>query len=96
MKAQRYEMKNGTIVLSKAGRDSGRLFIVVGRVDENFVLIADGKLRKVDTPKKKKLKHLKELGFDREVARLCDGELTNRILKKQLSLYEQSESENLA
>jgi hypothetical protein len=49
-----------------------------------------------DAPKKKKLKHLKELGFDREVARLCGGELTNRILKKQLSLYEQSESENLA
>lgn len=89
-------MENGTIVLSKAGRDSGRLFIVVGRLDEKYVLIADGRLRRVDAPKKKKLKHLKMIGFDREVARLCGGELTNRILKKQLSLYEQSESENLA
>jgi ribosomal protein L14E/L6E/L27E len=48
----------GTVVLSKAGRDAGRYFVVVGRVDAQYVLIADGDLRKLQNPKKKKLKHL--------------------------------------
>lgn len=48
----------GTVVLSKAGRDAGRYFVVVGRVDEEYVLLADGDLRKLANPKKKKLKHL--------------------------------------
>ncbi|CCJ33288.1 MULTISPECIES: KOW domain-containing RNA-binding protein [Caloramator] len=48
----------GQIVHSRAGRDKGRYFIVVGIVDENYVLIADGDLRKIERPKKKKIKHL--------------------------------------
>jgi large subunit ribosomal protein L14e len=48
----------GQIVNSRAGRDSGRYFIVVGIVDDNYVLIADGDLRKISNPKKKKVRHL--------------------------------------
>ncbi len=48
----------GRFVWSKAGRDKSRLFIVVDRCDDDHVLIADGKLRLVENPKKKKLKHL--------------------------------------
>ena len=48
----------GTLVCSKAGRDKGNRFVIVGMYDENHVLIADGELRKVSNPKKKKLKHL--------------------------------------
>jgi ribosomal protein L14E/L6E/L27E len=48
----------GQIVHSKAGRDKDRYFIVVGIVDDNYVLIADGQLRKINSPKKKKIKHL--------------------------------------
>lgn len=48
----------GTVVLSKAGRDAGRYFVVVGRVDSQYVLLSDGDLRKLQNPKKKKLKHL--------------------------------------
>jgi large subunit ribosomal protein L14e len=48
----------GSVVLSKAGRDAGRYFVVVGRVDEAYVLLADGQLRKLQSPKKKKVKHL--------------------------------------
>ncbi|GFR35247.1 KOW domain-containing RNA-binding protein [Thermobrachium celere] len=46
----------GQIVHSRAGRDKGRYFIVVGLIDENYVLIADGDLRKIESPKKKKNK----------------------------------------
>jgi len=49
----------GRVAYSKAGRDKGRLFIVVGVIDEDFVLISDGDLRPVERPKKKRIKHLK-------------------------------------
>ncbi len=32
----------GRVVYSKAGRDKGKILIVVGIIDENFVLAADG------------------------------------------------------
>ena len=48
----------GRVVLSRAGRDMDRYFVVVGQADEQHVLVADGDLRKVAAPKKKKLKHL--------------------------------------
>lgn len=48
----------GKIVISTAGRDIKKTFIVVGMLNENFVYIADGSLRKIEKPKKKKIKHL--------------------------------------
>ncbi len=48
----------GRVVRSRAGRDCGRLFLVVGIADSEHLLIADGDLRKVEKPKKKKLRHL--------------------------------------
>lgn len=48
----------GRVVQSTQGRDRGRLFIVISVVDGEFVLIADGALRKARHPKRKKIKHL--------------------------------------
>jgi large subunit ribosomal protein L14e len=48
----------GRIVYSKAGRDAGKRFIVLNQVDDAFVLISDGNLRRIEKPKKKKIKHL--------------------------------------
>ena len=43
----------GQLVVSLAGRDKGCICAVVGEPDEEgFVLIADGKVRKVEKPKK--------------------------------------------
>ena len=50
------EIEKGHIVRSLAGRDAGRLFIVM-ETEENFVYLADGRLRKLDAKKKKKRKH---------------------------------------
>lgn len=54
----RIPLEPGRAVLSKAGRDAGRRFVVL-RVDETFAYIADGELRKAGTPKKKKHRHLR-------------------------------------
>lgn len=48
----------GKVVHSKAGRDKDKCFIIVGIIDNEYVYISDGDLRKIESPKKKKLKHL--------------------------------------
>lgn len=49
----------GRVVISKCGRDEGRLFLVTGEIDDDFVLISDGDTRKLERQKKKRRKHLK-------------------------------------
>lgn len=58
----RLPIEPGCIVVSKAGRDQGRRFLVVGEVDDDFVMVANGDLRKMDRQKKKRRKHLKPTG----------------------------------
>ena len=48
----------GRVVYSKAGRDAGRYYIIVSVLNEEYVYICDGSLRKIESPKKKKVKHL--------------------------------------
>ena len=65
----------GSIVQSKAGRDQGRRFLVVGEVDADFVWIANGDQRKMDRLKKKRRRHLKPTGqvVEALARRLSDG-----------------------
>jgi len=48
----------GRMVYSKAGRDKGKLYIIIEALDDNYVLVCDGILRTKSRPKKKKLMHL--------------------------------------
>ena len=48
----------GQYVKSKAGRDHDRIYLILDIVDDNFVLLVDGNLRKIDSPKLKKARHL--------------------------------------
>lgn len=47
----------GSIVKALAGRDKGNFFVVVD-VDMTYAYLCDGKRRKVERPKKKKLIHI--------------------------------------
>lgn len=49
----------GMIATSLAGRDKGRSFIITQQCDPNHVLLVDGTLRRLERPKRKKLKHLR-------------------------------------
>ena len=51
-------MQIGDAVSPVRGRDSGRVMLIVGRSGD-MLLIADGKVRPIDRPKKKKPKHVK-------------------------------------
>ena len=59
----KYPIEVGAIVISKMGRDQGRSFVVVQEIDDDFVMLADGKLRTMDRLKKKRRKHLKTTGI---------------------------------
>ena len=60
------EMERASIVISSAGRDAGQKFFVLEQQGD-FLLLADGKRRRVESPKRKKVKH---------VTFLCRGEGT--------------------
>lgn len=45
-------------MISKAGRDAGKHYIIVGLEKENYVKIANGDTRRIENPKRKNVKHL--------------------------------------
>ncbi len=77
----------GSIVLSLAGRDQHRLFMVVAADEENgYVYIADGKLRQIQHPKRKKCKHLKIVRWGSDAWKPADvSALTNKKLHALLA-----------
>ena len=52
------KIQTGSVVIAEAGRDSGGHFVVTG-TDEKFCFIADGKSRKLSSPKRKNIKHIR-------------------------------------
>ncbi len=50
----------GQAVYSKNGRDKGKAFLVVG-IEGEYLLLADGKCRKLEKPKKKKQIHVQRI-----------------------------------
>jgi large subunit ribosomal protein L14e len=81
----------GEIVKSRAGRDAGRYFVVKEIIDDSYVLIVDGSLRKLEKPKKKKVKHVEPTGdvIDGLVPELTDqgGRITNKEINRVISSY---------
>lgn len=51
------DIVKGSIVRSKAGKDKGVYFVVL-EIEGGYALIADGRRRRVEKPKRKKLIHL--------------------------------------
>ena len=75
------------IVKSTAGRDEGNLFFVLDTQGE-FLLLADGKGRRVEKPKKKKCKHVSFVGESHSVVaeKIRSSEkITNSELRKALA-----------
>jgi len=74
----------GKVAYSKAGRDMHKKFIVISMLNKEYVYISDGDLRKIDKPKKKKVKHLNFTDTVAEEIRdliLSKKEVTNSKIK---------------
>ncbi len=74
-------------MVSKSGRDNGKFFVIIKVVNDRFVLIADGDLRKVENPKMKNVRHLQMTNLIAEdvVQYLNRGEIPgNHIVRKNI------------
>ena len=73
----------GSLVYSRAGKDKGKLFLVLSMEGE-YVYLLDGDTRKLINPKKKKLKHINktnkvcELDFEN----LSDSQVRKALMTK--------------
>lgn len=76
-------MEIGDVVVSLKGHDTGEAFVVTSVVNDQFVLIADGKSRTLDNPKLKRNRHLRVVGK----ADLTSP--TNATLKNSVKQYKE-------
>ena len=80
----------GDIAVSTAGHDAGLILVVVAGIDDKYVLVADGKRRKLIAPKKKSMQHLSMLTkLDAEdTEKLKKREANDSLLHRKLSVLD--------
>ncbi|MBR6645708.1 MAG: RNA-binding protein [Clostridia bacterium] len=78
----------GAVALSTAGHDAG-IYCIITELDGEYAYIADGRGRRIDRPKKKKLKHLSLTDHSVPSDGIKDGktDLTNREIRLFISEY---------
>ncbi len=74
------EIERGSLVYSIAGKDKGSLFLVLKREGE-FIYLADGDQRKLENPKKKKIKHVNKTNTLLEFEDVSNSDI-RKMLKK--------------
>ncbi|MDI3536912.1 MAG: hypothetical protein PWP30_1394 [Eubacteriaceae bacterium] len=80
----------GQVVRSKAGRDKGQFMVVLSIIDDNYVYVSNGELRKVSQPKRKKIKHLSKTNHITTTIRdkmKGNQEITNSDIKKEIKSF---------
>ncbi len=98
------EVSTGMYGISRAGHDKGRMYIIV-KEEGDFFYLVDGKVRKLDGPKKKRKKHLQIVGtgIDKSLAEklksretVCDEEIRLAIKVRAGRYKKESNSPNEA
>ena len=77
------------VVVSTAGRDQGNLFYVVG-TDPIYLMLANGKDRTLEKPKRKKRKHVQKVlrSETRVAAKILSGDkVLNSELRRDLAVH---------
>ena len=86
------------VVVTTAGRDQGNLFYVIG-TDPVYLMLANGKDRTLEKPKRKKRKHTRKVlrSETRVAAKLVSGDkVLNSELRRDLAyLSRELQSNNL-
>jgi ribosomal protein L14E/L6E/L27E len=75
------------VVISKSGRDLGKAFVVVRVINERYLSLSDGDLRKIENPKKKNIRHVQVTSLRAEEVLDClhKGDIpANHVIKKNL------------
>lgn len=79
----------GTFAKSKSGHDAGQIYVIIS-CDREYVYLADGKLKLLEKPKKKKIKHIQKINYmDPELGEKFKNSnlLKNEDIKKAIKNY---------
>ena len=83
------EITRAHLVEATAGREKGKLFYVM-ETEGEYLLLSDGKSRRVEAPKRKKRKHVRFIAEDggrvAEKIKLSEH-VTNSELRKAIAAY---------
>lgn len=82
---ERFEV--GMLAKSKAGHDKDNVYVVIG-LDDLYVYLADGRIKAIEKPKKKKYKHIQIIREKNKDIPVTDNVAIKRILK----LYNREEA----
>lgn len=71
--------KAGMLARSKAGHDAGKIYVIID-TDDAYVYLADGRIRTLGKPKKKKKKHVQLICREYDISDATDVSI-KRLLK---------------
>lgn len=84
------EIRAGMLAVSLAGHDKGTLYYIV-KVEEDTLWLSDGRLKPLDAPKKKNVKHIQVIS--RIPSEIIPKEpVTNESVKRMIRLYQRKEA----
>ena len=89
MDPEKPDIQLSDVVISLRGRDQGELYYVIGK-QEDFLLLANGKNRTLEEPKRKKQKHVEKVlrSETRVAAKLLSGDkVLNGELRRDLASF---------
>jgi len=82
-----FEIKRGMIVKSLAGHDKTKLYVILD-VKAEYVYLTDGKLKTVDNPKKKRIKHVQPtLYVDKFIQETNSDQISDSDIRKVIKQY---------
>ena len=77
----------GMLAWSRAGHDSGQLYVIMDVQDE-YVFLTDGRLRPIEKPKKKKKKHVQVIRqIPEELTQLAANNVKNEDIRRVIRRF---------
>ncbi|NLZ83878.1 MAG: hypothetical protein GX915_09455 [Clostridiales bacterium] len=83
------DLKIGYYAMSTAGHDAGRWYVILG-IENEYGFLSDGKIRTLDHPKRKKMKHMQICKKVDSILKdkLIQGCASNEEIKRTLKLFQ--------
>ncbi|MBE5934597.1 MAG: hypothetical protein E7262_02250 [Lachnospiraceae bacterium] len=80
----------GSLIISRSGHDKNHIYVVM-EVESGFVYVVDGRLKTIDKPKKKNIKHIQVVNNKPEdiMEKIDNNSLRNEDIKRCIKLFKQ-------
>ncbi len=89
-----YNFSVGQFCISKSGRDNGMIYVIYKIIDQNYVLLVNGKEKTITNPKRKNVKHLQKVNdgivnFEKDIN---SGNINDLDIKRFIKLKTSKEA----